>query len=599
MNAPRKKSRKPNSTDLIALRSKAKREGWLKYIRQGEGEEADERAMLNGCVFDVRRAEHWLNFADQFGTLTEGVWRGQPFRLLPWQVTCSSQFFGWVRYSEEWGFDVRRFRMWYLELPKKNGKTPFLSLLGNYLLFADAINADGNARQIALYLAATTRKQAQKCLMHAIRQIRNSDALSEVSKIIKQEGFYTVEYGDSTWEVLAADAASADGVNGHCLADEFHRWKGFEFYNALKWMLASQPEGAFIAVTTSGEEGENVCKYTHDHAVSVNKGITYDDTILGTIFGLTKDDDPHDESNWFKANPSLGTDKDSPLKLTTFRNDYLAAKDDPSGWIEFKRLRLGIWATSLNSWLDTSLPRGVSDWDSGRADRKEAKARIDCYAKFEDKDLLEIDAVSCSLGLDLASVRDTVAAVLCVEDVDGVLWIRPWFWLPELEAKRQAKRVNYIRWAENGHIKLTPGRSIDYPILTQDLVDIIKTYHVNEFYYDPHQAENITQELEAMTQAERVEFPQQIIHYGPVVQDLERRIIAQRIRHNGSPVMTWQMANALALTNTNGFKRLVKQSKGDFKKVDGPQALLMSMQTVVSRGIEIEDDVDDDVFTLD
>ncbi len=600
MIAPRKniKSKKPNSTDLLSLRAKAKREGWLKYIRQGAGEEADERAMLNGCTFDIRRAEHWLEFADRHGTLTEGAWAGLPFRLLPWQVDCSSQFFGWVRFNEEWGYNVRRFRMWYAELPKKNGKTPFLSLLGNYLLFADSVGEDGAMRQIALYLAATTKKQAQKCLMHAIRQIRNCPELSEAAQVKKLEGFYTVEYGDSTWEVIAADPASADGVNGHCLADEFHRWKGFEFYNALKWMLASQPEGAFIAITTAGEEGENVCKYAHDQALEINSGRSIDETFLGTVYGLSKDDDPHDEANWFKANPSLGTDKDSPLKLSTFRADYHAAKDDPSQWIAFKRLRLGIWVTSMNSWIDSALPRGISDWDSGPTERKNAKKRIDCFKAYTDEDLRKIDAITSALGLDLASVRDTVSATLCIEDPDGILWTRTWFWLPEVEARRQQKRVNYIRWAELGHIRLTPGRVIDYPILTQDLAEIIKMFHVNEFYYDPHQAENITQELEAMTEAERVEFPQQIIHYGPVVQECERRIISQRIRHNGNPVMTWQMANAVAITNTNGFKRLVKQARGDFKKVDGPQSLLMSLQTVVGRGVEVEDDGEDDVFVV-
>lgn len=592
-------SQKPNSTNILALRNKARREGWLKYVRQGEGEEADERAMLEGCVFDQRRADHWLEFADQHGTLTEGAWAGQPFRLTPWQGVCSSQFFGWIKYSPEWGYWVRRYRMWYLELPKKNGKTPFLSLLGNYLLFADSVGFGGVMRQIALYLAATTKKQAQKCLMHAIRQIRNSPTLEEACKIKKLEGFYTIEYGDSTWEVIAADPASADGVNGHCIADEFHRWKGFAFYNTLKWMLASQPEGAFIAATTAGEEGENVCKYTHDHAVDVNCGRAIDETFLGTVYGLKQDDDPHDEENWKKANPSLGTDKDSPLKLSTFRQDYIAAKDDPSTWADFKRLRLGIWSTSSNSWIASSLPRGLQDWDAGPTERKNAKKRIDCYKNYDDEFLKGIDSVSCSMGLDLASIRDTVSAWISIEDQNGIIWTRGWFWLPEAEARKQAKQVNYLRWAEQGFIKLTPGRSIDYPILTADLAEIIRTFHVNEFYYDPHQAENITQELESATEAERVEFPQQIIHYGPVVQECERRIIAQRIRHNGNAVMTWQMGNAVAITNTNGFKRLVKNKKGGIQKVDGPQALLMSLQTVASRGVEADDDGEDDVFTLD
>ncbi len=149
------------------LESKGQREGWLRYVRQGEGEEADERAIMAGCRFDPRRADHWLEFADKYGTLTEGPWKGKPFTLLPWQQDATARFFGWVKFNEEWDQEVRRFRFLYLEVPKKNGKTPLLSLIGNYLLFGDSWE-----RQINLYLAATTRKQAERCLTHAIRQIR-------------------------------------------------------------------------------------------------------------------------------------------------------------------------------------------------------------------------------------------------------------------------------------------------------------------------------------------------------------------------------------------------------------------------------------------
>jgi phage terminase large subunit-like protein len=571
---------KPNSTRMIELRAKAKREGWARYIRQGSGEEADERAILNGCWFEPHRADHWLEFADRFGTLTEGPWAGKPFRLLPWQVDDTSRLFGWVRHSKEWGYPVRRFRMWYEEVPKKNGKTPLLSLLGNYLLFGDSVGPDGKPRQINLYLAATTRKQAERCLTHAIRQIRNNEDLDKLAKIRKLEGFHQVQYLDNEWHVVAADPESADGVNGHCLADEFHRWKGFEFYNALKWMLASQPEGVFAAITTAGEEGENVCKYTHDHALAVNAGRTIDETFVGTIYGPDRDDDPHDEATWHKCNPSLGSDPSSPIKLSTFRQDYEAAKADPTQWPSFMRLRLGYWIASTNSWIDTASPHGIADWDAGPTERANAKDRIDCFEQFDDDQLANIanDAKNITLAFDLASVRDTVAASLTIEDHESICWNRTWFWLPEAEAIRQQKRISYRRWAEDGWITLQPGDVIDYRKLLNDLVMICSRFNVTRFYYDPQfQAEWLTQELELATGAERVQFPQTIMHYGPVVKDCERRIISHTLRHNGNPVLTWQMINAVARTNANGDKRLVKQNKGEFKKVDGAQALVMSL----------------------
>lgn len=570
---------KPNSTRVRELRAKARREGWERWIRQGAGEEADEKAMLAGCWFDQRRADHWFEFADRYGTLTEGDFAGKKFELLPWQKEDSGRFFGWVKHSKEWGYAIRRFKFLFLEVPKKNGKTPFISLIGNYLFFADCIDPNGKQRQIDIYTAATTRKQAERVLVHSIRQIKNSEELSRVATIRKLEGFQSVQYGENNWHVVSSDPGASDGVNGHCLADEFHRWKGFEFFNTLRWMLASQPEGVFAAITTAGEEGENVWKFTHDYCRGVDSGRVVDETFCGRIYAATKDDDPHEEKTWFKANPSLGESREHPLKLSTFRQDYEAAKADPSQWPSFLRLRLGIPQSQTNTWIETACPRGLSDWDSGKIERDRAETRIDCYEAFTDEDLERMEVKSVCLALDLAAVRDTVAAVLSFQDHDNIIRIRPWFWLPELEAQRQRKRVNYKRWADEGHISLTSGDVIDYRRLLNDLVKICKRFNVERFYFDPlFQAEWLTQELASETGAERVEFAQTIVNYAPLVREAERRIISHDIRQNGNPVMTWQINNAIAYENANGDKRIKKREKGDYRKVDGVQAMIMSLR---------------------
>lgn len=588
----KKRTAKPRTrrktTKLLDAIGKAKREGWYKHLRQGEGEEADERALLNGCYFDQHRADHWLEFADRYGTLTEGPWKGKPFNLLDWQKQCSSRVFGWMKHHPEWGYPVRRFRFWYEEIPKKNGKTPFISLVGNYLLFGDSWQ-----RQINLYLAATTRKQAERCLIHAVRQVNNNAELAEEAKTLKLEGFSSIVFGDNTWSVVAADPASADGVNGHCLADELHRWKGYEFFNALKYMLASQPEGLFVGITTAGADLQSVCYQLHEKTKAVNSGRQIDEAFYGEIYAADKDDDPHDEKTWFKANPSLGTDATSPLKLSTFRADYEAAKAEPSQWPSWLRLRLNIWLTAENAWLDEACPRGIEDWDTGSTNRAGKKDRVDCFEAFNVDDLAS-HKYTAWIGLDLASVRDTTAAVVCVKRPDGTLCIVPYFWLPEREAERQGKRVPYQQWAEDGHIKLTPGEVVEYDVVFEDLVTIVDKFGVSKFFYDPlFQAEWLTQKLQSETGAIRWEFPPTITEFGPIVRETERLIIGHEIRHNGHPLLTWQIGNAQAITNTNQDKRIVKQKHGDYRKVDGVQAMLMSMRDAVT-GLEDEGDFYDE-----
>lgn len=567
----------------MEARAKAKREGWLSWIRQGPGEEADERAMLAGYTFSQRRADHPAEFVDDYVTLTEGEFNGHPMRLTDWQAEGIGRFFGWIGWNPEWRLWCRRFKYWYCEVPKKNGKTPFASAIGQYLLFADK-----PSRQVNIYNAATTRKQADRLLIHAVRSIRNNDELAAVSEIRKLEGFHSVQYKANEWNVVAADPDSADGVNGYCLADEIHRWKGFAFFNALRWMLASHPEGVFSAITTAGNNMEGVCRSLHDKTEAVNSGRQVDHQHYGEIFAAGKDDDPHDERTWHKANPSLGKDRESPLKLSSFRADYEAAKNDPTQWRDWLQLRLNLWQTSESSWIGETCPRGLYDWDSGPTERSKSKKRIDCYEKFTLQDMAGKD---CYIGFDGAAVRDTTAMVLAfpgVEEPDDVfLW--PIYWLPEAEAERQSARVPYQRWSEAGHIRLTPGDVIDFRTVLNDACEALDAIKPRRLYYDPlFQAEWLMQEIEAATGVERVEFRQTIITYSPPTKAFERAVITHKIRHAGNPLFTWQVGNAKAYTDANQNRRIVKQKQGDIRTVDGVQASIMAIRDTLA--IESERD---------
>ncbi len=569
-------SRRRQSTKLVTLKNQARRAGWLKYVRKGPGEEADERAMLAGCWFDPRRAQHFLDFAERYGTLTEGAFRGNKFDLTDWQARDASRFFGWQKQSPEWGYSVRRFRYWYEEVPKKNGKTPFASLVGNYLFIADSYG-----RQINMHTAATTRKQADKLQVHAIRQLKHAPELNRVVDVKKLEGFHEVHYRDNVWNVLAADAASSDGINGHVIADELHRWVGFEFYNTLRWSLASQPEGVFFAITTAGNDLQSVCRTLHDKTKAIDAGRQVDESFYGVIYAADPDDDPHDAKTWHKANPSLGSTKKAPLKLSTFRADYEAAKQDPTQWPIWLQLRLGIWRSGQDSWIDDL--GGIQLWDAGQQLRKSTRRKqVDCFEAFTAE---QLQGQPCYVGFDGATHHDTTAAVFCFPDpqIDELVRILPLFWLPRAEAEQQQARVPYQQWSEQGLITLTEGDAIDFDRVLADLVGWFARFDVQRFYFDPlFQAEWLTQKLEAQTGVPRVEFPQRITHFAPVMAAAERLILNKKLRHNGHPILTWQIGHVQTYTDVNNNKRPVKRKANDYKTVDGVVAMLMSLRDAIA-----------------
>src|SRR5262245_35250237 len=133
---------------------------------------ADERAIAAGCRFDPERGQHVLEFARRFLRLYEGEYAGQPLEPLDWQIEVTMHLFGWVRYSERWGRDIRRFTRASIWIPKKNGKSPTLAWWGLYLLVAD----DEHGRKV--FLGAKDGAQAREIAgKHAIEMVLASPEL--------------------------------------------------------------------------------------------------------------------------------------------------------------------------------------------------------------------------------------------------------------------------------------------------------------------------------------------------------------------------------------------------------------------------------------
>jgi phage terminase large subunit-like protein len=77
--------------------------------------------------FDEEKAAHAVGFFERFLIHSKGKFAGKPFELLPWQKTeVIEELFGWQRCDT----DTRRYRVGYVELPKKNVWPPLASAGG-------------------------------------------------------------------------------------------------------------------------------------------------------------------------------------------------------------------------------------------------------------------------------------------------------------------------------------------------------------------------------------------------------------------------------------------------------------------------------------
>jgi phage terminase large subunit-like protein len=154
-----------------------------------------------GFYFDEAAGERILRF---FSILhhSKGEWAGKPVVLEEWQSFLLYCLFGW---KKDDGF--RRFRVSYLEISRKNGKSLIASGIGLYLLLAD------NESGAEIYSAATHRAQARITHSEAIRMVKASPYLRSKVKIFK-DNLHIVNTA-SKFEPLGKDSDTRNWVKAN------------------------------------------------------------------------------------------------------------------------------------------------------------------------------------------------------------------------------------------------------------------------------------------------------------------------------------------------------------------------------------------------
>jgi phage terminase large subunit-like protein len=528
---------------LTVLKNKARRAGWLKWIRS----EADERALLNGCHFSSASAEHVATFFRQFLRHSKGEWAGRSFELLPWQwEDVIAPLFGWLRAS-----GVRRYSKAYVEIPKKNGKSTLAAAIGLYMLAGD------NEEGAEVYSTATDRRQAGIVHDEAIRMVDASPELSAALEINRSS--FNIAYPEtkSFYRALAATPAGQEGLNAHCIiADELHVWYGRASWDALRYAFRARRQGLLFAITTAGTDPTSVCREQHDYSKAVAAGTVSDDRQFSYIRAADPKDDWSDPEVWKKANPSLGT----IIRLDDLAADYREAEKTPSAQAAFKRYSLNLWSTSSTPWID------IAKWR-------------ECAAAFTEADL---EGQTCYAGLDLALKRDTTAIALVFpwESKPGGEWryrLLTYFFLPEDTAERQRTLIPWREWAEKGHIILTPGNVADFAFIRQFIVELAGRFNLRSLAFDRMFAHQMSLQLKDDDGIDCLEFPQTIMAFAEPTATLERLILARDIEHNSNAVMDWQMGNVNVRRDANNNMRPVKPPDGEIKKIDGPVAAIMGL----------------------
>ncbi|MBN6186322.1 terminase large subunit [Aneurinibacillus sp. BA2021] len=500
-----------------------------------------KKAKKRGYYFDEEAADHAIEFFDYLKH-SKGEWAGQSFSLELWQKFIIGSIFGWKRKKD----GMRRFRTAYIEIPRKNGKSTFVSGIGLYLLVAD----DEPGAEI--YTAATKREQAKITHSESTRMVRSSPALRKRVGIFK-DNLHVIKT-NSFFVPLGADADTSDGLNVHgALVDELHAHKTRDLWDVLETATGARRQPLMLAITTAGFNQTSICYEQHEYAEKILNGTIEDDTYFTFIATIDKDDDWTDPVAWKKANPNFGV---------SIKEDDLArlckkAKELPTAQNNFLTKRLNVWTQQANRWINLSL------WDenAGKVDESRLAGRK-CYG-----------------GLDLSSVSDITAWVMAFPDEQDQekIDIVARFWCPEsrLYDKENRYMAQYQAWEKQGLLYATPGDAVDYEFIKEQIFKDAQTFKLIDMNVDRlFQGYQIAMEIEEEG-ISVVPMGMGFTSFAIPMKEFERRLLNRKINHGGNPVLRWMADNLAVKTDPAGN---IKPNKADSQgKIDGIVALIMAL----------------------
>lgn len=520
-----------------------------------------------GLKFDYEAANRTIGFFRDVLCLNGGDYEGLPYELLPWQKFIVGSLFGWF------GDDgYRRFRVAYIETAKGSGKSPLAAGMGLYGLVAD------KEARAEIYAAATKKDQAMILFRDAVAMVDQSPILTNN---LKKSGV-----GQTTWNLAYLKTASFfrpisadDGQSGPrpsmALLDEIHEHKSDYMVEMMKAGFKFRKSPLMIMITNSGFNKQTVCWQYHEFGEKVNAtcAVKYDsedkycdDATFAFISSMDEKDDPFkDEECWYKANPSLAYGLPGMKYL---RDQVASAKGMPAKESIVRRLNFCQWVGSDNPWID-------------------AEAWFECQDDFRIEDLY---GRKCWGGLDLSSIRDLTSFALLFEptDIDPVWRLVNWFWTPEegLKLKGEKDGVPYQAWKDAGYLETTDGKAINKLAVAMRCASIAQNFDLQMIGYDRW----LIEEFKAMLEREGITLPLSPFGQGfkdmaPAVNELETMIVNQHIMHNGNPVMTWNAANAVVVTDPAGNRKVAKDKATG--RMDGIVAALMAVGTASAKREEV------------
>lgn len=496
--------------------------------------------------YSYARANHIIEFIENYCRHSKGKFGGKPVILELWQKAMLATIFGFIDIE-----GIRKYNEAILIVGKKNGKSLIASCVGLYMQVGDGESGP------EVYAVATKRDQAKIIWLEAKSMVRKSPTLRKRIKTLVAE--LRSDFNDGVFKPLASDSDTLDGLNVHgVLMDEVWAWKnGKALFDIMADGVGAREQPLIFITSTAGTIREDIYDQKYEEAEKIINGYFdedgyHDEHVIAFVYELDNRKEWTDEKCHKKANPGLGTIKNA----ATLKAKIEKAKANPNLVKNLLCKEFNIRETSSEAWLT--------------------------FEQLNNTEKFDVNLLKPRYGIggcDLSKTTDlTAAKVIFMVPNDKKIYVLQMYWLPEdlLEQRVKEDKTPYDVWKDRGLLRTCEGNTINPKDVTAWFREIQEEYDIFLAYvgYDGWSAKYWVEEMgDYFGKGTMIPVIQGKKTLSLPMQRLGADLEANRIIYNDNPIDKWCLCNTAIEIDKNQNIQPCK-TNNQRRRIDGLAALL-------------------------
>lgn len=502
-------------------------------------------------IIDDEKVEKYFSYQKYF-----------PFDLFPWEKFC------FVLHNcvfKENG--LPRFADLFILVGRGSGKNAYLA----YEDFCLVTPTNG-IKNYDIDISANSEDQAKTTFMDIYNILEDP----KLTKKMKKNFYWNKEEiinlkTKSKIKFRTNNPKGKDGLrSGKVDFDEIHAYQNWENINVFTTGLGKKDHPRRTYITTNGDVRDGPLDNLLEKAMLILNGEVEDNGFLPFICRLDNEEEVHDFSNWSKANPSLPY---RPSLMEQMKKEYEDYKINPYVNSAFMTKRMNI-------------PKGSKDievttWENILATNKE---------------ILDLEGASCTIGFDYTKVNDFLAVGLLFLKGGVYYWIsHSWFCANSRDKDRIKAPLE--EWQEKGLLTIVDDIEINPDVPCEWLQEQLTKYNCVKTGIDNFRLALLSKSLKKIgidaSDKEQVKIirPSDIMKIVPVIDSLFNN---HQIVWGDNPLMRW-FTNNTKLTDKTLGNYVYDKIEPKSRKTDGFMAFVHAM---IAAQDTLEDEDNSELFFM-